>query len=153
MSSFRCLPQGTRASYDKTDENGSRQGQSSSEFNGTILKVGTKCSDEISKGDDDVAIVVAEPEGVCLTWEDLWITVSSGKDGNKAILQGLTGYAKPGQLLAIMGPSGCGKTTLLDALAGILIYITESVALYAHAALTSAVKPTKAKSVQVWQFA
>ncbi|QHO07728.1 ABC transporter G family member [Arachis hypogaea] len=41
-------------------------------------------------------------------------------DGNKRkpILQGLTGYAQPGKLLAIMGPSGCGKSTLLDALSG-----------------------------------
>ncbi|KAF7803749.1 ABC transporter G family member 11 [Senna tora] len=56
-------------------------------------------------------------EGVLMTWEDLWVTVPNGKN-RKPILQGLTGYAKPGQLLAIMGPSGCGKTTLLDALAG-----------------------------------
>uniref|UniRef100_A0A3Q7ER82 ABC transporter domain-containing protein n=1 Tax=Solanum lycopersicum TaxID=4081 RepID=A0A3Q7ER82_SOLLC len=55
---------------------------------------------------------------VLLTWEDLWVTASSLKDGNKAILKGLTGYAKPGQLLAIMGPSGCGKSTLLDTIAG-----------------------------------
>ncbi|GMN58912.1 hypothetical protein TIFTF001_028008 [Ficus carica] len=56
--------------------------------------------------------------GVCLTWEDLWVRVSKGKKSNRPILQGLTGYARPGELLAIMGPSGCGKSTLLDALAG-----------------------------------
>ncbi|KAK4271295.1 hypothetical protein QN277_020006 [Acacia crassicarpa] len=58
-----------------------------------------------------------EDDGVFITWEDLWVTVGSGKN-KKPLLQNLTGYAKPGQLLAIMGPSGCGKTTLLDALAG-----------------------------------
>ncbi|XP_019171627.1 PREDICTED: ABC transporter G family member 11-like [Ipomoea nil] len=56
--------------------------------------------------------------GVLLTWEDLWVTVSVGREGKKPILKGLTGCAKPGELLAIMGPSGCGKSTLLDALAG-----------------------------------
>ncbi|KAK7363125.1 hypothetical protein VNO77_05255 [Canavalia gladiata] len=56
-----------------------------------------------------------EEEGIFITWEDLQVTVPNGR---KRILQGLTGYAKPGQLLAIMGPSGCGKSTLLDALAG-----------------------------------
>lgn len=55
-------------------------------------------------------------EGVFLTWEDLWVTVQGRSC--RSILQGITGYAKPGQLLAIMGPSGCGKSTLLDALAG-----------------------------------
>lgn len=68
-----------------------------------------------------------EEKGICLTWKDLWVTVSAstGKTNeSKSILQGLTGYAKPAQLLAIMGPSGCGKSTLLDALAG--IYSTSS---------------------------
>ncbi|GMN18820.1 hypothetical protein TIFTF001_050857, partial [Ficus carica] len=61
-------------------------------------------------------LAVKHGGGVCLTWEDLWVRVSSGKS-NRPILQGLTGYARPGELLAIMGPSGCGKSTLLDALA------------------------------------
>lgn len=42
------------------------------------------------------------------------MTISNGR---KPILQGLKGYAKPGQFLAIMGLSGSGKSTLLDALA------------------------------------
>ncbi|XP_041015442.1 ABC transporter G family member 1-like [Juglans microcarpa x Juglans regia] len=59
-----------------------------------------------------------DDDGVFLTWKDLSVTVSNGKRGTKSILQDLTGYARPGELLAIMGPSGCGKSTLLDALAG-----------------------------------
>ncbi|KAJ6683596.1 hypothetical protein OIU85_007300 [Salix viminalis] len=57
-------------------------------------------------------------DDVSITWEDLAVAVSNRKDGFRSILQGLTGYAQPGEVLAIMGPSGCGKTTLLDALAG-----------------------------------
>ncbi|KAF7127418.1 hypothetical protein RHSIM_Rhsim11G0139000 [Rhododendron simsii] len=56
--------------------------------------------------------------GISVTWEDLWVTVSDIKGRRRPIVQGLTGYAQPGEVLAIIGPSGCGKTTLLDALAG-----------------------------------
>lgn len=35
---------------------------------------------------------------------------------NKIILKNVTGYAKPGEMVAIMGASGSGKTSLLNIL-------------------------------------
>ncbi|KAF2912725.1 ABC transporter G family member 1 [Oryza sativa Japonica Group] len=56
--------------------------------------------------------------GVFLTWEDVWVTAVDSRGHAAAILNGVGGCARPGEVLAIMGPSGCGKTTLLDTLAG-----------------------------------
>ena len=55
-----------------------------------------------------------------LTWEDVRVTVAGGRRGapDVRILDGISGHARPGEVLAIMGPSGGGKTTLLDTLAG-----------------------------------
>jgi ABC-type glutathione transport system ATPase component len=58
-------------------------------------------------------------QGVVLSWEDLWVSADGGKTGRVPILCGVNGYARSGEVLAIMGPSGCGKSTLLDSLAGI----------------------------------
>ena len=72
---------------------------------------------------------------VCLEWIDLTYTVKIlPKDGifsllgnlpiiskfvqkDLTLLNGVSGYVKPGMIIAFMGPSGAGKTTLLDVLA------------------------------------
>lgn len=67
-------------------------------------------SDEISDDHDKGSVK--------LTWRDMWVTVGDGKGGQRPILEGVSGFAEPTQVLAVMGPSGSGKSTLLDALAG-----------------------------------
>ena len=64
--------------------------------------------------------VGSEEEGNCarLTWSDLWVSVHNSKGEHQTVLHGVSGYAEPGEMLAIMGPSGSGKSTLLDSLAG-----------------------------------
>ncbi|XP_061359630.1 ABC transporter G family member 15-like [Gastrolobium bilobum] len=60
-----------------------------------------------------------EKRGIYLVWEDLTVVVPNFGNGHtKRLLNGLSGYAEPNRIMAIMGPSGSGKSTLLDALAG-----------------------------------
>ena len=57
-----------------------------------------------------------------LSWHDINYNVDDpGKKGDKLglrLLNGISGYAKPNTMTALMGSSGAGKTTLLDVLAG-----------------------------------
>lgn len=50
------------------------------------------------------------------TWSDVEYTVPYG-NGQRKLLNGVSGYAKPGVMIALMGASGAGKTTLLNTLA------------------------------------
>ncbi|KAL4167777.1 hypothetical protein KRP22_013261 [Phytophthora ramorum] len=56
------------------------------------------------------------------TWmlEDLWYTVPDPSNPKDTIdlLKGISGYALPGTITALMGSSGAGKTTLMDVIAG-----------------------------------
>mmetsp|Transcript_17709 Transcript_17709/g.49550 ORF Transcript_17709/g.49550 Transcript_17709/m.49550 type:complete len:1558 (-) Transcript_17709:317-4990(-) len=60
-----------------------------------------------------------------LVWKDLhyFVPFPKGKDAKDTpkeleLLKGITGYAQPGTLTALMGGSGAGKTTLMDVIAG-----------------------------------
>eukprot|EP01097_Dermamoeba_algensis_P005405 TRINITY_DN3435_c0_g1_i1.p1 TRINITY_DN3435_c0_g1~~TRINITY_DN3435_c0_g1_i1.p1 ORF type:complete len:883 (+),score=240.04 TRINITY_DN3435_c0_g1_i1:368-2650(+) len=55
--------------------------------------------------------------GTYVTFKDLCYFVTVGNNQELQLLKNITGYFKPGMLVALMGASGAGKTTLLDVLA------------------------------------
>ena len=69
--------------------------------------------------------LIVVPQSLCknrllLTWKDINYSVTT-KGKFTQILKGLSGFAKPGEVLAIMGSSGCGKTSLLNVLSNQII--------------------------------
>ncbi|KAE9132727.1 ABC transporter G family member 36 [Phytophthora fragariae] len=57
---------------------------------------------------------------VTLAIKDLWYSVPLPHHKHESIdlLKGISGYALPGTMMALMGSSGAGKTTLMDVIAG-----------------------------------
>ncbi|RLN91242.1 hypothetical protein BBJ28_00016969 [Nothophytophthora sp. Chile5] len=57
---------------------------------------------------------------VTVAFKDLWYSVPDPTDPKKTIdlLKGVSGFALPGTITALMGSSGAGKTTLMDVIAG-----------------------------------
>jgi len=71
------------------------------------------------------ATLKAKKNRVTLQWKNIDYSITSygccglgAKRSVKNIINGISGRAEPGDVIAIMGPSGAGKTTLLNILAG-----------------------------------
>lgn len=70
-------------------------------------------SDE--KAQEEALANISKSESI-FTWRDVKYTVPY-LGGEKQLLNGVNGYAKPGVMVALVGASGAGKTTLLNTLA------------------------------------
>ncbi|QCD97402.1 P-loop containing nucleoside triphosphate hydrolase [Vigna unguiculata] len=59
---------------------------------------------------------------VMVMWEDVTVerAASFGAQKRKLLLNGITGFAEPARVMAVMGPSGCGKTTFLDSFTDVI---------------------------------
>lgn len=57
------------------------------------------------------------PSGAVFSWKNIQYTVDIPGGKKLQLLTNISGFVKPGQLVALMGSSGAGKTTLLDVLA------------------------------------
>lgn len=63
---------------------------------------------------------MSENKSIFLEWNNINYKILKSKknnqvsDNSKIILNNISGFALPNQILAILGPSGCGKTTLLN---------------------------------------
>ncbi|KAH9113415.1 hypothetical protein AeMF1_012378, partial [Aphanomyces euteiches] len=73
-----------------------------------------------SQASDAVIVPVQEFVPVTLAFKDLHYFVPNPTKGEPELelLKGVSGYALPGTVTALMGSSGAGKTTLMDVIAG-----------------------------------
>jgi ABC-type multidrug transport system ATPase subunit len=85
-------------------------------------KAGAGQASVITEGD---RVLIVQPEKknfipVTVAFQDLWYSVPDPSNPKETLdlLKGVSGFAHPGSMTALMGSSGAGKTTLMDVIAG-----------------------------------
>ncbi|ROV95974.1 hypothetical protein VMCG_07971 [Cytospora schulzeri] len=90
----------------KDEEKGSSEGSG---------EVPSRSGSDTAKEEQEALDSISKSESV-FTWEDVEYTVPY-QGGERKLLNKVSGYAKPGVMVALVGASGAGKTTLLNTLA------------------------------------
>lgn len=83
--------------------------------------------------------------------EEASTSTKPSSSSNKTILNGVSGSAAPGQVLALMGPSGSGKTSILDVLSGRSAYDSGVITLDGEIVTDRVMKKMKKKVAYVKQ--
>ena len=94
------------------DEEKAISGDSSDSQTSREAGLGASPGDE--KAEDEALDQLTKSDSI-FTWRDVNYTVPY-LGGERQLLNGVDGYAKPGKMVALMGASGAGKTTLLNTL-------------------------------------
>ncbi|KAG7376667.1 hypothetical protein PHYPSEUDO_012937 [Phytophthora pseudosyringae] len=117
--SVTVVTNAVEAIRDNTDAGRSRAGKAD-----TYVEAATP-PPELNRGEPSDAVVLDLHEEqekftpVTLAFKDLWYSVPlQHKHESIDLLKGISGYALPGTMTALMGSSGAGKTTLMDVIAG-----------------------------------
>lgn len=76
---------------------------------------GSDLSGETTEAQQEEALEQLSSSESIFTWQNVEYTVPY-QGGERKLLNGVSGYAKPGQMIALVGASGAGKTTLLNTL-------------------------------------
>ncbi|DAZ98910.1 TPA: hypothetical protein N0F65_001349 [Lagenidium giganteum] len=120
-------PESTMAVQEDNDAISASKLANASEGNGDnyVLHPSTPAGRTNNDSDDTLINIPGEGASgfvpVSLAFIDLWYSVpmpGGKKDEDIDLLKGVSGFALPGTMTALMGSSGAGKTTLMDVIAG-----------------------------------
>ncbi|TIB07969.1 hypothetical protein E3P92_03903 [Wallemia ichthyophaga] len=101
--------------FAKTKKGAEKAKQAESNLVGDIESGPGQQVNEKGQVEKEVDVGAIKPSVADFTFKDVSYTVQT-PDGEKLLLDRVTGYIKPGTITALMGASGAGKTTLLNTL-------------------------------------